>query len=393
MMGGTGATTFPQLGPDEQAHGHQVLAHLKDVIECGGGWISFADYMQHTLYAPGLGYYSAGATKLGPTGDFVTAPEISELFAPVIARVFGAVLGATGGGVLELGAGTGRFAGAAIAALAAAHGLPARYDILEVSADLQQRQRQMIAHLAGAEASRAHWLTQLPERLHGIIFANEVLDALPTERFVMRSGRPRRLGVSWKNAGVIWCERSGAIDANEAVVAQRLGELSEMLPEGYVGECCLHLAPWIASLADALEEGAILLIDYGLPRSQLYHPQRMQGTLRCYFRHRAHEDPFFHPGLCDITAWVDFTAVASAATCAGLELFGFTTQAGFLLENDIESLLADDMSDARRARLAHGARQLLLPGEMGESVKVMALTRNFHAPLRGFSLQDLMSRL
>lgn len=392
MTADASPTMFPALTTDEQAHTTRVSEMLCVAIAAAGGWISFADYMQRALYTPGLGYYSAGATKFGAAGDFVTAPEISELFAPLVARTLADVVDAIGGEVLELGAGTGRFAAGALPALASVARPPQRYDILEVSADLAARQRDTLAREAGDQAARVTWLKTLPQHFRGAIFANEVLDALPTERFVIRGGRPISLGVSWKHGAPAWCESPDA-DERSDMIAAVLGSLIATLPDGYVGECCLGAAAWIAALAAALQQGVILLIDYGLPAPQLYHPQRMAGSLRCYFRHRAHDDPFFHPGLCDISAWVNFTAVATAAVRSGLEVAGFTTQAGFLLQNGIESLLAADMSDVRRARLAHGARQLLLPGEMGESVKVIALAKDCSAALRGFSLQDLTSQL
>lgn len=398
---------FPPLDASQHEHLQRVQQMLRDAVAAAGGWLSFADYMQLALYAPGLGYYSAGATKFGAAGDFVTAPEISPLFAPVVARSIADVLGhlaspanagqSAAASVLELGAGTGRFAAGALAALAAQQQLPQRYDILEVSADLRARQRETVlersASTTGDAAQRVRWLDRLPEDFQGVVFANEVLDALPTERFIVRGGEPRLLGVGAAAQGLQVCEQQAASDARAQSIAQRLGPLLRELPEGYVGECCLAVGPWIAALAAALQRGVLLLIDYGLPRAQLYHPQRQDGTLRCFFRHRAHDDPLFRPGLCDISAWVDFTAVAEAALDHGLELLGFTTQAGYLLENGIESLLARNMPDPQRATLAHGARQLLLPGEMGESFKVMALGRGYDGPLSGFRLQDLTARL
>lgn len=386
---------------------------LHDAIAAAGGWLPFADYMQLALYAPGLGYYSAGATKFGPGGDFVTASEISPLFAPVVARSFVDVLAhlsAVGpgapaaampasGDVLEFGAGTGRFAAGALATLAAAQQLPAHYDILEVSGDLRERQRATLAaQLADSQSQptpRLRWLDRLPGQFQGVMFANEVLDALATERFTVQGGAVRLSGVALGPQGLVFAQRPPgcAGEEREQAITRRLGELLAQLPDGYEGECCLGVEPWIAALAASLQRGVVLLIDYGLPRSQLYHPQRQQGTLRCFYRQLAHDDALFRPGLCDISAWVDFTAVAEAAVEHGLELLGFTTQAGFLLENGIESLLARDMPDRERAALAHGARQLLLPGEMGESFKVMALGRNYDGALGGFRLQDLTARL
>ena len=395
MMSRHSATTFPALTADERAHAEKVDAGLRQAIAAAGGWLPFSDYMQFALYEPGLGYYSAGATKFGAAGDFVTAPEISPLFAETIAAALVGPLRAGGRSVLELGGGSGRFAVDVLRALEALQCLPASYRILEVSADLRERQVQALAQLPAPLAARAQHLDQLPVEFRGIIFANEVLDALPVERFVMQGGRPRRVGVVTETDGLRFSlgERTVANKLVEQQIALRLGEIAGTLPDGYSGECCLALTLWIATLADSLVEGVILLIDYGLPRAQLYHPQRGEGTLRCYFRHRAHDDPLFQAGLCDITAWVDFTAVAEAAVANDLEVYGFTTQAAFLLENGIESRLASIGDDLQRARLAHGARQLLMPGEMGESVKVIALSRGTIDELRGFSLQDLLGRL
>ena len=422
---------LPEPGVEAAAHVARVEAMLHEAIAAGGGWIDFAQYMSLALYAPGLGYYSAGAAKFGAAGDFVTAPELSSLFAPVLAGAFPPLFAAAGARrVLELGPGTGRFAGEALRELAARGAAPDEYLLLEVGADLRSRQPAQVRELAGEIAGRARWLDTLPAQFSGVVFGNEVLDALPCECFVMRGGEPWRLGVE-ANAevgAVADADADADADAQDAADSaagepafrwrprrpdgsqpgddefqSTLGErlppaLRQALPDGYVGEFQPAIGPWIAALGAMLGRGALLLADYGLPRAQLYHPQRGAGRLRAHYRHRAHDDPFRYPGLTDLSAWVDFTAVAEAADAAGLEVCGFATQAAVLLGGGIEARLAaamDGADEPARVRLARGARQLLLPGEMGESVKLMLLGRGLDADAvpAGFRLQDLRGSL
>ena len=398
MTSAASVTTLPPLNAEERAHAGRVSEHIRAFIASQGGVIGFDAYMRLALYAPGLGYYSAGATKLGGAGDFVTAPEVSSLFSRCLARQIADVLEVTGGDVLELGAGLGTMAADLLTELAALERLPDRYFILEVSADLAARQRARIEALPPELAARVQWLERWPERaMHGVVLANEVLDAMPVSRFRLR-GTPvarqvRALGVVSSGEGFDWRETDAPPELEHAVTGI-LDALPEPLPDGYVSEVCLAFQPWVASLAAQLEHGVALLIDYGLPRAHLYHPDRASGTLRCHFRHRAHDDPFINVGLQDITAWVDFTRVAHAADSAGLETLGFATQAAFLIGAGMESLLTTEMQladgDARRqARLAGEARRLLLPGEVGEIFKVIALGRGFHEPLAGFATQNL----
>lgn len=402
MTSGAPVTTLPALSEDERAHVAVVAGHIREFIREQGGVIGFDAFMRLALYAPGLGYYSAGATKLGAAGDFVTAPEVSSLFSRCLARQTADVLADTGGDILELGAGSGRMAADVLTELAALDRLPGAYRILEVSADLAQRQRARIAQLPVELARRVSWLDAWPERpMRGVVLANEVLDAMPVERFVLH-GRPDGIAVNALGVGLAgddfeWREISPLPETLNAV-ADVVEALPAPLPDGYVSELCLAFQPWMAGLAAQLEAGVALLIDYGLPRAQLYHPDRRHGTLRCHFRHRAHDDPFVNVGLQDITAWVDFTRVAEAADSAGLEVLGFATQAAFLIGAGMESLLATEMEIAgedfvRRAVLAGEARRLLLPGEMGEVFKVIALGRGVDRPLAGFATQDLRASL
>ena len=377
---------LPSLSPDEERHSSAAAALVRDRLVAAGGWLSFAQFMELALYAPGLGYYSAGSVKLGASGDFVTAPEVSDLFSRCVARQCADALAETGGEILELGAGTGRMAVTILQSLAEIGVLPDRYAILEVSADLSDRQRTRIQQLPAELRKRVVWLDRLPETpMRGVILANEVLDALPFQRFVMRDGRAHELGVGLVGDELAWRESSDDLAAATAM----LHELSAPLPDGYTTEICLRVESWITSVGQCLDAGALLLFDYGLPRAHYYHPQRTDGTLRCYFKQRAHDNPFINIGVQDITAWVDFTRVGEAALATGLEVAGFATQAAFLLGTGIEAMTAEVTDIATRARLAGEARRLLLPGEMGESFKVMALCRDLQQPLRGFAHQDL----
>ena len=384
---------LPPLSVEERAHSEAVSALIRAELAARGGWLSFERFMDLALYAPGLGYYSAGSVKLGAGGDFITAPESSDLFSRCLARQCAQVLATTGGEILELGAGTGRMAAALLSELAAQNVLPERYAILEVSGDLAARQRARLAQLPPLLRERVVWLERLPERpLRGVMLANEVADALPFRRFRLAQNAPLELGVTLAEPA----PPPGFADAprrcdDELARAcdEILSELPERLPEGYTSEVCLRLAPWINSLSACLERGALLLCDYGLPRRHYYHPQRVDGTLRCHYRHRAHDDPYVNVGVQDITAWVDFTRVAEAAADSDLTVAGFTTQAAFLLGLGLEELVAAADSDLERTRLAGEARRLVMPEEMGEAFKVMALTRACDLSLAGFMISDL----
>ena len=384
----------------EQSHSLQLGAHIREALAAAGGWLSFERFMELALYAPGLGYYSAGSEKLGAGGDFVTAPEVSDLFSRCIARQCAAVLMRTGGEILELGAGTGRMAAAVLTELAAQRVLPERYAILEVSADLAQRQRERLARLPQALHERVVWLERFPERpWHGVMLANEVADALPCRRFRCEADGISELGVvpgagSGEPAGAgapsVFRERAVAADASLARTCDEIfAGLAESLPRGYTSEVCPRIAAWIAALSASLARGLLLLCDYGLPRRHYYHPQRVSGTLRCHYKQLAHDDPYINLGVQDITAWVDFTRVAEAALAAGLEVSGFATQAAFLLGLGVEGLVAEAGAGIERTRLAGEARRLIMPEEMGEAFKMMALGRDLDIPLAGFALQDL----
>ena len=391
MSPSTSSTPGPEAAPggvlpapadEARAYSDALLARVHEEIVRAGGAIGFSHYMELALYAPGLGYYSGGAAKLGPAGDFVTAPEVSALFGRCVARQVREVLAAIGGGeVLELGGGSGALAEAALAE----SGPALAWNMLEPSPELRERQRARLGE-------GVRWLETLPRGFRGVIVANEVADALPVERFTIADGEPRRLGVGRSDGGLAWTLMppdpafAGVVHALEI-------ELGRAFPEGYTSEFCPMLQAWVRSLADSLEAGLLLIVDYGLPRRELYAPERVDGTLICHYRHRAHADPFLWPGLQDLSAWVDFTAIAEAGTAAGLALEGYTTQAAFLSGNGLDEMLGAAAHDAAGIRLAQQAKRLLLPGEMGERFRVMGLSRELGPALAGFSLLDLANRL
>jgi SAM-dependent MidA family methyltransferase len=381
------------LSPAEAEHEARVVARIRAELAAEGGWLPFARYMELALYAPGLGYYAAGAHKLGAGGDFVTAPELSPVFGRCVASQVGEVLATLGGGdVLEIGAGSGALAVEVLATLERVGQAPRRYRILETSPDLGQRQRQAIARLPAALAARVDWLERIPEeRLQGVVLANELLDALPVERFRMGAAGVEALGVGLEQNRFAWVAR-----AADAALAGAVAALGVPLAPGYESELCPGLAAWLASVTAPLAAGVVLLIDYGCARAEYYSPARDGGTLGCFHRHRRHEDPFVNVGLQDLTAWVDFTRVAEAGLAAGLEVAGFTTQAHFLLANGFERHLAAlraALPAEREPLAAPAALKLVLPSEMGERFKCIALGRDYPVPLAGFALRDFTATL
>ena len=392
--------TGVELSAEQTEHVERTRLHIREQIDAAGGWISFERYMELALYAPGLGYYSAGAAKIGANGDFTTAPEVSPLFGGCLARQCAQVLSALGEGtILEIGAGSGRMAVDVLRRLESLGCLPQRYFILEVSADLRDRQRRLIAHELPSISARVVWLDAPPPGpFDGLIIANEVLDALPVARFVCphggAAGVREELGVSASSDGMEFAAR--AARPALATACSDLGtQTAAAWPSGYTSEICLRLADWTRTVTGALGSGAVLWIDYGLPRSQYYLAERAAGTLLCHFRQRAFDDPLRWPGIQDITAWVDFTALAQAGEAAGFDVAGYTTQTYFLagcgIDAEMQALAGTD--GQRFARLAAEARQLLLPGEMGERFKVMAWTRRYDAELIGFKVRDFLHAL
>ena len=384
-------------------HGRRAENLIRGRIEEEGA-IAFSEYMELCLNAPGLGYYTAGNAKFGPEGDFVTAPEISTLFGRCVARQFEEVLDFLGGGeILEIGGGTGAFAESCLAELSRRDDAATRrYRILETSPDLRDRQRRRLEPL-GVE-----WLEALPEDpFDGIVFANEVADALPVERFRLSPEGVESMHVDANLEGLRWVARPAGRALREHVRAVE-GRLGRTLgAAGYESEWCPSLPGWLEAIAARLRRGLVLVFDYGYGEAEYYHPDRDRGTLRCHYRHRRHDDPLILPTLQDITASVDFSALARAGDAAGLDRVGFTTQAWFLLGCGITHLLAELGIDeggaggqphggARYAAHAHAVRQLTLPGEMGERVRVLGLGRALGgaaATLCGFTGRRLDDRL
>ena len=389
------ALALPALSPEETAHSERLVHRIRDAIEAAGGWISFERFMEMALYEPGLGYYSAGSTKLGSEGDFVTAPEISPLFSRCLANQCAEVLQSViGGHILELGAGSGVMAADVLSELQRQQKLPERYLILEVSADLRERQRALLHKRVPGLMDRIEWLERLPEDFRGVLLANEVLDALPVQRFRIRGLQVNQLGVTWQLGRLDWSEVH-ADPALDAAVREIEFNVGEPFADGYTSELNLRLRPWLAGIAASMREGVALFIDYGLPMRQFYASSRREGTMLCHFRHRFHDDPLINVGVQDIGAWVDFTAVAEAAVAAGMSVAGYTTQAHFLIGNGIEKFLAphDDDELASRLQMARQAMLLTLPGEMGERFKVIGLSVGVQLPLSGFSVRDLAAAL
>ncbi|HEY9150724.1 MAG TPA: SAM-dependent methyltransferase [Gammaproteobacteria bacterium] len=370
------------------------MARIRARMDARGGAIPFLEFMELALYAPGLGYYSNGLRKFGADGDFITAPELTPLFGRSLATHVEAVLRAVpGGDVLEFGAGSGALAIDLLRELELRKILPRHYCILERSAALRQCQREAIAASLPHLVERVHWLDRLPESFNGMMLANEVLDATPVRRFQWTGSGVREYWVEWQGDGFAWSLR----DADDERLVQVVTDFAHAYgwPSDYVSEWDPALAAWVGSVADSLRHGALLLIDYGSPRSERYHDQRVSGSLMCHYRHRAHGNPLILPGLQDITSYVDFTTVAEAGTDAGLALEGFSTQAHFLLDCGLDQLLMALEPDGSPRYLAQvqQAKQLVMPGEMGERFKCMALRRGIDGGLPGLRQQDLRGRL
>ncbi|MCH7637805.1 MAG: SAM-dependent methyltransferase [Proteobacteria bacterium] len=377
-MQATQVRTLPTPDADSAAHSAAVARHIRDKVNNAGGCISFAEYMHEVLYSPGLGYYSAGSAKFGAEGDFVTAPEISPVFGRVLARQCAQVLDATGGGsVLEFGAGSGKLAAEVLRKMAEIDALPDRYCIFEVSADLRDRQESFLNCEIPEFVDSVSWLNQLPEQHKGVVIANEVLDALPVERFVRRSDHVAQLCVTVDHNEFVIVEREAPAVLASAVAAIENG-LGRSLAEGFVSEVCLAATGWIGDLAELLQEGVAFLFDYGVSQREYYAEDRSDGWLRCHFRHHAHNDALILPGIQDITAWVDFSAAAAAAHEHGLDVSGYVTQAHFLMNGGLADELANfsDLPPAAQMTLSSQVKLLTLPGEMGESFKCLGLSRN-----------------
>ena len=360
---------------------------LREEIARANGWLSFARFMALALYAPGLGYYAAGARKFGADGDFVTAPEISALFGQCLAQSIAEVLHQTGGDVLELGPGSGKLARDILLALDELQTLPGKYCLLEVSADLRERQQQLLASLPPTLSTRVGWLDQLPETFTGVVIANEVLDVIPVHLVTFSSGSIFERGVAVKGGAFVWQDAPALPTELDTLVAGIQAKyLDHSPPQGYLTEVAPAVSGLVKSLAHSIKRGALLCIDYGFRGAEFYHPSRITGTLMCHYRHYAHTDPFSYPGLQDITAHVDFTAVADAGNAAGLELLGFTTQANFLLASGLTQRLArvDPDATAEYLKLTNQVHRLVSPAEMGEFFKVIGFAKGLMSPVTAF---------
>jgi SAM-dependent MidA family methyltransferase len=373
---------LPPPPPEAAAHSREVAERIAQAIVDEGDWIPFARYMELALYAPGLGYYSAGARKFGAAGDFVTAPEISPMFARCLAVQAQQVLAACGGEVIELGPGSGVLAAELYAALKEAGSAPARYRLLEVSPDLRERQQALLRERFPSEFDRFEWIDTLPGTMRGLVIANEVLDVVPFALAHRQKGEWLERGVILTEAGFAWeDQRLPEGDLKRRAMA--------VFPPGeydYVTEINLAAEALVRTVARSLECGIALFIDYGFPEREYYHPQRYMGTMRCHYRHRFHGDPFFMPGLQDITAHVDFTAMARAAESGGAEVYGFTTQAYFLISCGLAVLVSggDPNMTLSRLKATSAVHRLISPSEMGELFKVLAIGKGFEGPLQGF---------
>jgi len=381
------------------AHSARLAELIIDEIEQQGGKIPFIRYMELILHAPGLGYYSAGAHKIGAAGDFITAPEISPLFSQCVARQCQQVMaGNDGMDILEVGAGSGAMACEILRELEKLDSLPAHYYILDLSADLRARQRTHLQRELPQLMDRVLWLDALPENgFKGVVLANELLDAMPVHlvRFDPENLVERYVG--WDGERLTWCD-GPLSEARLAVAAAHIiNECgADEFDNEYVSEINLAAADWVRSIASILEQGLVLLIDYGFPRREYYIPERKEGTVMCHYRHQAHSDPLILPGLQDVTAHVDFTAVAESADEAGLDVAGYTTQAHFLLGTGLMALLAEaaeKTTHEQQLMQAQAVKTLTMPQEMGELFKVIALTKDIEQGLIGFSMLDARGRL
>jgi len=380
--------------PDAEALAYSVALTHRLVAEVGkaGGWVGFDRFMDLALYAPGMGYYSGGARKFGAAGDFVTAPELSSAFSQTLGAQAAQILALSAPQVIEVGAGSGRLAADLLLELERRGALPERYAILDLSGELRARQHATIAERAAHLVDRVAWLDRLPVRFDGLVLANELLDAMPVHLIAWRSEGICERGVAWQDEQFVWIDRPAhgrLLERAEALAAEYA------IPPGYLSEICLAAPAWVSAWAGILGRGALLLIDYGFPRREYYHPQRDAGTLMCHYRHYAHGEPFYLPGLQDITAHVDFTAIVEAGCAAGLDLLGYTTQATFLFNCGLTEVMARTPADdpARYLPLANAAQKLISPAEMGELFKVIALGKGIAEPLLGFLRGDRSATL
>jgi SAM-dependent MidA family methyltransferase len=382
------SVNLPAPSSDALIHSAKLCELIRRDIAAQGGWIPFSRFMELALYAPGLGYYTAGSRKLGTEGDFTTAPEISTLFGRTLAKQLVEVMQASSPHILELGAGSGKLALDILGELTRLDALPDSYSILEVSADLRERQQVLIKEKLPQLSERVRWLDGLPERFSGAVIGNEVLDALPVHLLYWSEGGVLERGVTNEATRFVWKDKLADCKALTDITK------NIKVPNDYLSEVSVAARGLVSSLCERMDKGALLFIDYGFGAGEYYHPQRNRGTLMCHYRHHSHDDPFYLPGLQDITAHVDFTAVAEAAIDQGAHFLGYTSQAHFLMNNGVTEFFGDISLDDIKAYapLSSQLQKLTSPAEMGELFKVIALGKGMDQPLAGFLRGDL-SRL
>ena len=393
--------SLPEPNQESILHSQKLIKHIQKYITRHSS-LPFSKFMEMALYTPQLGYYSGGLPKIGKTGDFITAPEVSPIFSRCLARQAAQVLAEIpfqdNPSIIEFGAGQGTMAKDILLELQALQQPLHRYYILEVSADLKQRQKQTLeAHLTSEWFEKIVWLDALPKTsINGVVFANEVLDAMPFERIRIEPNQALQGHVRFNETSqqFEWDYQTITDKGLQKFANQLIKHIGKVSDLGYETEINLNLKPWLKSLGDVLENGSMFLIDYGYSRHEYYQPARVMGTLRCHYQHRAHSNPFFYPGLQDITAHVDFTAVAEEAFDSGFKIAGFTTQANFLMGTGLlEMSFNADADISEQIKIAQQIKTLTLPDEMGETFKVIGLTKNFNQPLIGFSVRDLRHQL
>ena len=377
---------WPEPDSEALAHSARVVERVQTEIQGRGGVLPFDRYMDLVLYEPGLGYYASGTRKFGRQGDFVTAPELGSLYGRCVARQVAQILAQLdGGSLLEFGAGSGVLAATVLTELAERDSLPAEYLIVEVSPALRAQQQQTLAGQIEQNPVKVRWLDSLPESgFRGVILANEVLDAMPIIRFRVGAEGHMTAGVVRRNGHLDWSwQRDPSHDGRIDRLVQQYGLVAD-----YTSEVNPRAAAWMQTVGRVLDAGLILVMDYGYPGAEYYHYDRSDGTLMCHYQHRAHMDPFLYPGLQDLTAHVDFSAVAAAGQLAGLDIAGFTSQEAFLLSTGVLDLVAHESSGPVDPKLSAELKQLTLSSEMGESFKALAMVKHIDSPLLGFSLRD-----
>ena len=377
---------WPEPDSEALAHSARVVERVQTEIEGRGGVLPFERYMDLVMYEPGLGYYVSGTRKFGRQGDFVTASELGSLYGRCVARQAAQILAQLdGGSLLEFGAGSGVLAATVLTELAERDSLPAEYLIVEVSPALRAQQQQTLAGQIEQNLVKVRWLDSLPESgFRGVILANEVLDAMPIIRFRVGAEGHMTAGVVRRNGHLDWSwQRDPSQDGRIDRLVQQYGLVAD-----YTSEVNPRAAAWMQTVGRVLDAGLILVMDYGYPGAEYYHYERSDGTLMCHYQHRAHMDPFLYPGLQDLTAHVDFSAVAAAGQLAGLDIAGFTSQEAFLLSTGVLDLVAHESSGPVDPKLSAELKQLTLSSEMGESFKALAMVKHIDSPLLGFSLRD-----